>query len=131
MDDQCRVTVELPCEPEEAIRHFVDADRLVRWWPDGADTDPRPGGDYHLWWDGPGWHLRGTYLQVDPARVSFTWRWDHDDTPPRRVDVEAVRDGAGTVLRVDHEAGGADEARSYREGWDHFLGRLNDVVDGE
>ena len=104
---------------------FVDPTKLTEWWPSGAETDPRPGGDYHLWWDGPDWHLRGRYIEVErPHRLVWTWKWDHDDVPARIVTVDLTREEGSTVLEIDHEATSPDERDSYVDGWNHFLTKL-------
>jgi uncharacterized protein YndB with AHSA1/START domain len=106
------------------------ADLLSTWWPDGADTDPTPGGTLHLWWDGPGWHLRGRYLEVEaPERLAFTWRWDHEELPARRVTIDLSVAGSGiTRVDIEHEAGSEEERQGYAEGWQFFLGQLRDAL---
>lgn len=100
---------------------FTDPSELVRWWPDAAELDVRPGGSYSMSWHGPGWRLRGTYRAVDePHRLAFSWEWDHEDLPSRDVEI-VIDDG---LLRVFHEYGEHDERDSYEEGWTYFVGRL-------
>ena len=118
--------------PAGVVRaHFVEPDLLTRWWPSGAETDPVEGGAYHLWWDGPGWHLRGRYLEVGDDRLRFTWAWDHDDLPDRTVDITFNDVDGSTRVDIDHEAGDDGERRSYVEGWEHFLGVLARRLAGE
>ena len=73
---QARLAVDFDASPDDVFDHLTSADLLASWWPSGADTDPVAGGGYHLWWDGPGWHLRGTYIEVDrPNRLVWMWAW--------------------------------------------------------
>ncbi|MEX1093289.1 MAG: SRPBCC domain-containing protein [Acidimicrobiia bacterium] len=75
------LSFDVPASPDAVFDHFTNPDLLVRWWPTGSETWPEPGGVYHMWWDGPGHHLRGRYLKIDrPSRLSSSWRFDHDDT---------------------------------------------------
>lgn len=57
---------------------------------------------------------------------------DHEDLPPRRVTMNLSAPTASTTrLSIAHEAADDDERRSYEEGWEHFLGKLQRVLAGE
>lgn len=115
--------------PDEVYEHFVDPELLVRWWPSAAETDPQEGGEYRLFWDGPNVTLRGQYRKTVPGKqLAFTWRWDHEDLPPRLVDVIFKASPRGCVVSVTHDAGSDEEASDYTNGWIHFLGRLQKAV---
>ena len=120
---------DLEADSSAVFAHLTDAALLTQWWPTGAETDPRPGGAYHLWWEGPGWHLRGQYLEVDsPSRLAFTWTWDHETIPERRVDVAVSQRDHGAHLTIRHEAGSEEEGAGYKEGWEHFIGQLQQLL---
>lgn len=125
-----RETFELPASTSTVFAHLTSDELLSRWWPNGAETDPVPGGSYHLWWDGPGWHLRGEYLEVEPSsRLVYTWKWDHEDLPARRVALDLAVAGSGsTRLDIEHDAESEEERQGYAEGWEFFLGQLRDVL---
>lgn len=115
--------------PELVYEHFVDPELLVRWWPTQADTDPRVDGEYRMFWEGQGVTLRGRYRMVVPGKqLAFSWKWDHEDLPPRLVDVIFKASPRGCVVSVTHDAGSDDEASDYTNGWIHFLGRLQKAV---
>ena len=120
----------LPASSATVFAYLTEPALLAEWWPDGADTDPVDGGGYHLWWDGPGWHLRGEYLTVEgPHRLEFTWKWDHEDLPARRVDMRLhIRDAGTTTLLIEHDADSAEEFAGYREGWEFFIPQLRDAL---
>ncbi|REK18976.1 MAG: SRPBCC domain-containing protein [Actinobacteria bacterium] len=121
---------DLPASPDEVFAHLTDEALLVQWWPSGAEANPVEGGSYHLWWDGPGWHLRGRYTTVEPpTNLTFTWEWDHEDTPARRVDIAVSPRGDGSHLVIRHEAGSEEEGEGYLEGWNHFIGRLEALLE--
>lgn len=124
MNHDCTIDTDLPAPPVRVLDHFTDPELLTTWWSDGAETQPHAGGAYHVWWAAQDWHLRGTYLDVGPNRLVFTWKWDHEDQPEREVDIRISESGAGSHLSLRHEAHDADEQASYRDGWEHFLGRL-------
>ncbi|HEX6146999.1 MAG TPA: SRPBCC domain-containing protein [Acidimicrobiia bacterium] len=125
-----RGSFELPASSSTVFAHLTMDDLLAAWWPDGADTDPTPGGRMHLWWDGPGWHLRGEYLEVEPPeRLVYTWKWDHDDLPERRVVMTLSVAGSGTTrVDIEHDAGSDEERQSHAEGWEFFLGQLRELL---
>ena len=125
-----RGSFELPATSSTVFAHLTIAGLLTLWWPEGAETDPVPGGSYHFWWDGPGWHLRGNYLEVEPPeRLVYTWKWDHEELPPRRVAIALSVAGSGTTrLDIEHDAGSEDELQGYAEGWEFFLSQLREVL---
>ena len=125
----CSLTVAFDSASVSKVHQaFTDADRLTDWWSEGAETDPRPGGGLHVWWEAMGWHLRGTYERVEPERITFTWKWDHEDLPARLVDLSFVEDGDATRVVLEHSAGSLEEAQSYLDGWLHFLPQLAEHV---
>lgn len=119
------IVTELPGEPSAVFEWFTDPVLLVRWWPSEAETDPRAGGAYRMYWAGPDVTLRGEYRRVvEHERLDFTWSWDHDDLSPREVVIAFERCCRGTKVTVDHEAESDDEVADYVDGWTHFLGQL-------
>jgi len=113
-------------DPEAVFEWFTDPEKLIRWWPSEAVTDPVNGGSYQMYWAGPDVTLRGSYNAVDPgSRLEFTWSWDHDDLPLRTVEIRFAKSGGDTVVTVVHEAGSTEEADDYESGWTHFLWQLD------
>ena len=130
-DDGARVilSTRVSASAERVFALFTTADGLTQWWPEQAEVDLQPGGAYHLFWEGPGWHLRGTYQAVDaPWHVSFTWSWDHEDTTQTvEVDLAEDTDDAGhegTTLLIAHTYSTAEERDGYVEGWTFFVSKL-------
>ena len=120
---------DLPGGPDEVFEWFVDPSKLTAWWPSEAETEPAVGGAYRMFWSGPDVTLRGRYLAVEPGeRLAFTWSWDHDDVPPREVAVAFAASAGGTQVTVDHEAATDQEGIEYVDGWEHFLGRLDEAL---
>lgn len=123
-----RIEYHLHVPVEEAREWLTDPEHLCQWWPTEAETDPQVGGAYELRWPAQEWTLRGHYLAVDADHVAFTWAWDHEDLPDRRVDIRFRPEGDGSVWIIDHEAADDDEGAGYIEGWHHFLSRLAAVA---
>ena len=114
--------------PERLFAAFIQADLLTQWWSPTAETDPRLGGTYHVWWDRLGKHLRGTYREFEPGqRLVFSWKWDEEpQTPERVVEIDFLPAHGGTKLTLTHgfyedTEAGAEERRGHLEGWLYFL----------
>jgi uncharacterized protein YndB with AHSA1/START domain len=121
----------LTLSPRTMFRAWTEPALLTRWWPPEADIDLREGGTYHFSWPTMNWHLRGEYATIEPeTRLSFSWRWDHEESPDRDVDVRFDRlPDAGTKLTLEQgtytgTAADAQEREGHVSGWLHFLGRL-------
>lgn len=107
------------------------AGRLVSWWPQTAETDPRLGGRYRLAWPALGQTLFGEYTQFEPGRnLAFTWNWEHaPELSQRVVSVQLAPLGEGTQLTLAHgpyraDARDQDDRQSHLDGWRYFLARL-------
>jgi uncharacterized protein YndB with AHSA1/START domain len=118
-------------DPPAMWRVWTEPALLTRWWPTEAGVNLCEGGSYHFAWPAMHWHLRGTYLTLDPTRLlRFTWSWDHDDLPERTVAVQfEPLPGGGTRLTVEHGTYtetevDVEDRESHLAGWLHFLGRL-------
>jgi uncharacterized protein YndB with AHSA1/START domain len=117
--------------PTALFDYFVRPHLLTQWWPASASVEPRLGGRYHMAWPAMGWNLRGEHTAfAPPARLAFTWHWDHEPAMPvRQVDLSIEAAGGGSRLTVMHSAYGPGDAEqsdrvSHLEGWRFFLGRL-------
>ncbi len=118
----------------DLFSHFTEADKLTKWWPQEAKTDPRTGGALHLSWPAMKWHLRGTFETFEPAkRLVFTWQWDHDPVEPKRVEItiEEKPEGATVTLKHGHYVSSDEDQKRRQEhidGWNHFLGELSKLL---
>lgn len=116
---------ELPAPSDVVFEYLTRIELLTTWWPTGGHTAPHEGGEFVLEWDGPGVTLRGRYIVVDPpARLQFTWSWDHDDDESV-VSIELMTSSVdSTSMRIRQTASSAEERDGYVDGWTHFVGRL-------
>lgn len=120
--------------PDVLFDYWTKPDLICQWWPQQAEIEPREGGAYHFSWPKMGWSLRGQYVNFDIGRsLNFTWRWDHQTTPLRHVEItfDALPNG-GTQITLTHgfytdSAEDQEERAGHIEGWIHFLGRLQQL----
>lgn len=132
LDVPINVEVRVEARPETVFTFFVDPERYVRWQGARADLDPQPGGRYRVEME-DGSAVVGEYVEVEPPRrLVFTWGWEgNPEVPPgsSTVEVTLEPDGEGTFIRLRHSGLPTDEWRQvHRDGWDMFLGRLQDVA---
>lgn len=155
-EDSTKLELEvvLPGAADEVFSSFIVPEKLERWWPNEAITDPRVGGKYEFSWPVMGWVLTGRYLEVVPVpggsetmspppgsegRLGFTWTWRHAPELRERtvtlriVAAEAGSYGATTHMLLiqgpyDDSDQDQDDRESHFEGWEHFLGKLARVL---
>lgn len=114
--------------PEQVFDHFTKPELLQTWWAEVAEVDFEKG--FHLSWPNHGdTHLRGTYQRVEPGeRLTFTWKFDHEELAERVVDVQFKASKGGTRILLAHEAGTDQERSDYEQGWTFFLETLNELL---
>lgn len=120
--------------PDEVYRYLADSEHWARWQGVEASHDPRPGGLFRLQMAN-GMSARGQFLDLDPPhRVVFTWGWvDHPGLPPGSTTVEIVLTPVenGTMIRLTHQGLPVDEFELHRQGWNHYVARLETVSSGD
>src|SRR3954454_14742587 len=124
-------SVTLPVPPDEAFALLTQPERLRRWQTVSAHVDLRAGGAYR-WTITPGHTAAGTVREVEPGRrVVYGWGWeDSDELPPNAstVTVTIESDPAGSRVTLTHEGLSGEQAAMHAEGWDHYLGRLEELA---
>lgn len=66
-------------KPKESVfKALTQANELVRWFPSRAESDPKAGGDFKLFWDfaeaSQNGSQEGKYVEfVANEKVSYTW----------------------------------------------------------
>lgn len=129
--DPTAMATHIAAAPEVVFGHLTTPDGLTAWWPTRAEIDARVGGSYHFHFAGPGVDLRGEIVEFDsPHRLVYTWSWDHEQLPPSTVTFELSDDAGTTRLGLVHTASSPEEADDHRSGWDFFLGRLAQAIEG-
>jgi uncharacterized protein YndB with AHSA1/START domain len=129
--------IKVEAEPETVFPFFTDPEKLVRWIGVGAMLDPRPGGVFSIETI-TDYSFVGEFLEVDPySRIVFTWGYGNfpgaqNPMPPgsSTVEVDLVRDGAATIVRLTHTVP-VELAEFHAFGWEHYLGRLAVAGAGE
>jgi uncharacterized protein YndB with AHSA1/START domain len=118
--------------PAEVIFSFLtDPAKMVQWMGITAEIDPRPGGIYRLD-PNSGDVILGKYLEVVPnSRIVFTWGFEnaaHDVSAGSTiVEIDLIREGRGTRLRLTHRELPPDAREKHEYGWSHYLARLKTI----
>lgn len=127
-----RDSIFIEAEREVVFDYFTQPESLVQWMGDRAVLDPRPGGEFTLWFDER--CVRGSYVEVDrPHRLVITWgRLGSRDMPPfsSTLEVTLSAENGGTLVRIVHSGLPESEAARHALGWNHYLGRLATLGSG-
>jgi uncharacterized protein YndB with AHSA1/START domain len=121
-------------ELQEVIPWFVERDKLLEWWGDEHDIDPRFGGRYIIAWPRLGRTLNGQIVEIGATRLMLSWSFDHEPgVPPVAVVISAFRNETGSRLEIRHGPWRADdsdasEREGILEGWAWFLPKLAESI---
>ena len=120
-------TLTIDASPDTVWEFFVDQQKLMRWMGIKADLEAQAGGRFCCEVI-PGHIARGEFVELDhPNRLVYTWGWDgNEGVPPGSSTIEVELEGEGdrTNLRFLHHLATAEAVASHKEGWDHYLPRL-------
>lgn len=124
-------------KPRQVVfKALTQADELTSWFPSRAESDPRPGGKFKLFWDfkdtSQNGSQSGEYVEVVPGeKVSYTW---NADSVPTLVTFNLSEANGETTVDLDHSTSepGADENK-LRDGhanqWGFFLMNLKGYLE--
>ena len=112
--------------------YFTRPEALVRWMGERAVLDPRPGGEFTLFFGGNS--VRGRYVEVDrPSHLVISWgRGGSDEFPPdsSTLEVTLAPEGDGTRVSIVHSGLPEAELPKHAAGWRQHLSQLAVAVDG-
>lgn len=121
-----RDSIHIEADPELVFDYFTRPEALVRWMGDRAVLDPKPGGEFTLWFEER--CVQGRYVEVDrPRRLVITWgRRGSREMPPfsSTLEVSFAPEAGGTRVSIVHSGLPDSEATRHALGWKHYLGRL-------
>ena len=126
-------SIEIGAPPEVVFRYLTTNTGMTAWMGQHASLDPRPGGLFSV--DIAGYAIRGEYLQVEPpTRVVVSWGIEGTaDLPAGASSVEfrltAIE--RGTHLELIHSNLPESAVAGHRDGWEHFMPRLQLAASGE
>jgi uncharacterized protein YndB with AHSA1/START domain len=133
-DDPIVREIFIDASPEEVFPYLTRTDRYLEWMGLSAELDPRPGGIFRVEPNGRN-VIRGEFLEVwPPTRLVFTWGFDEPGHPlpagSTTVEVDLIRQGSGTLVRLVHRNLPPDRRDRHVVGWTHYLARLKVAVGG-
>jgi uncharacterized protein YndB with AHSA1/START domain len=115
--------------PDVVFSYWTDAPKLTQWWPQEATLEAVPGGHYTFAFPKVGHTLGGTFSEVVPGkRLAFSWNWHHEPDTGQHVVVDFEKRDEDTLLTLTHGPANPEEQQGHLEGWEHFLGRLKDLL---
>ena len=127
--------VVIKAAPETIFPYLVDSSRLVEWMGTSASLDPVRGGEYRVLCGGVN-PSAGTFVEVvDNEKVVFTFGWDLPGHPipagSTQVEITLEPSGDDTLVRLVHRGLPDDAVSDHLRGWNYYLARLGQVLDGE
>lgn len=130
--DPYRDSIHIAADPEAVFHYFTNATALARWMGDRAEVDPRPGGQFTIYFADR--RVKGRYLELDrPRRLVISWGRDGSRTFPPGTSVLEVTltplDG-GTLVAIMHTRLPDSEQHRHALGWRHYLDRLSAAATG-
>jgi len=130
--EEFRDSIHIEAEPTVVFDYFTVPEALVRWIGDDAILDPRPGGQFTLFFGDRA--VEGRYVEIDrPRRLVISWgRGGSKTLPPEAstLEVTLTPEAGGTRVAIVHSGLPAFETRRHTLGWRHYLGRLTIVAAG-
>ena len=130
------VTVNKP--KDIVFKALTQADELIRWFPSRAESDPKPGGGFKLFWDfteaSQNGSQEGRYVEVVPGeKVSYTWMVT-EGSVPTLVTILLKETNGETALALDHSTTqeGADVEKlhdGHANQWGFFLMNLKGYLE--
>ena len=130
--DPYRDSIHIAADPEVVFDYFTDAAALTRWMGDRAVVDPRPGGQFTIFFGDR--RVQGRYLELDrPRRLVISWgRAGSLAFPPGAsvLEVTLTPLGGGTLVAIAHSGLPDGERPRHAAGWHHYLARLSLAATG-
>ena len=135
---QQSVTINAPVDA--VFRAFTDADQLIRWFPNSAESDPQPGGKFKYFFDNPDQpertHIReGVYLEVS-ANQELRYPWHIPEmNSTTKVAITVKESGSSTHVALVHSGWPTstkleEAVQMHTDGWQFFLQNLKAVLEG-
>jgi uncharacterized protein YndB with AHSA1/START domain len=122
--------------PQQAVFDaFIIPEKIALWWgPDNgpvtlAEVDAKKGGRYHVRFrmeDGSEHGASGTFEIFDPPhKLAMTWKWENEEAPASRVEVNLRPIEGGTELTFTHaRLPDAATRDSHEQGWNGAFDKL-------
>jgi len=130
--EEVRLEIDIDASPETVFTLLTDPTRMKIWLAELVETDPRPGGVFHI--SGPhGASIDGTYIEVIAnKKVVFTWGGVEGLRPGQStVEFLLEPDGGGTLVKLRHYGLPRPAVEPHRRGWVHSgLVKLKDAAEG-
>ena len=131
-------TITVAKSRDVVFKALTHADELVRCFPSRAESDPKAGGNFKLFWDfteaGQNGSQEGKYIEfVSGEKVSYTWLVT-EGSVPTLVTIHLKETNGETTLDLDHSTAyeGADQKKlhdGHAPQWGFFLMNLKGYLE--
>jgi uncharacterized protein YndB with AHSA1/START domain len=121
---------------KEIFPYLGEQDKIIKWFPTRAETDPVVGGHYMLAFEfsnpehsDKGDHIRrGSFTRVEaPTAIGYSWDVDNTDVLFTLDEKNGMTD-----IHLVHSGWPADDEQAYQQhlqGWTFFLSNLKALLE--
>lgn len=124
----------IECRPQTLFSFFTDPEKMVRWMGRHVLLELGIGGKYRIDMNGHDIAM-GHFKEIIPnEKIVMTWGWEKSKlVPPGSSVVEftLVPKDNGTILTLTHYELPGAEIEPHRQGWAHFMVRLQTLAQGQ
>ena len=115
--------------PETVFRYFTDSQRFAKWWGEGSQIDPRPGGAVTIRYPNAV-TVTGEVTEIDPPRrIAFTYAYAGKiPADGSLVTITLEETAEGTVLKLRHAFSSAKIRDAHVQGWRYQLALFSKTV---
>jgi uncharacterized protein YndB with AHSA1/START domain len=115
--------------PETVFRYFTDSQRFAKWWGEGSQIDPRPGGTVTIRYPNAV-TVTGEVTEIDPPRrIVFTYAYAGKiPADGSLVTITLGQTAEGTVLKLRHAFSSAKIRDAHVQGWRYQLALFSKAV---
>lgn len=114
---------------ETVFRYFTDSNRFAKWWGEGSQIDPRPGGAVFIRYPNAV-TVSGEVVEIDPPRrIVFTYAYAGKiPSDGSLVTITLDEAKSGTVLKLRHAFSSAKIRDAHVQGWRYQLALFSKTV---
>ncbi len=134
MDHRLERRVIIRAPRETVFAFFLESERFARWWGEGSEIDPRPGGRVLICYPG-GTRAGGEVLEIDaPNSIKFSFGYESGEpigAGASQVSISLSDHHGGTLVQLEHCFDDSAARDAHVAGWRYQLSVFANVVTAE